>query len=58
MEFTQEEKQMLIESLDLSIMTISNTLGKVPGENKEQVRDLINELLNLSYKIGNPVIKE
>lgn len=51
MEFTKEEKEMIIAAIDLSVATISRGVGQIAPEHKQEARMNIANYLNLSQKV-------
>ena len=51
MEFTKEEKEMIIAAIDLSVATISRGVGQIAPERKQEARMNIANYLNLSQKV-------
>jgi len=58
MKLTGEEKELLMNSVDLSISNVSNSVGKMKTvEAKTLGRELLTKLLALNKKISDVQIK-
>jgi hypothetical protein len=53
MEFTQEEKSLLKESIDVTISTIGNSINQVEPQKRNQIRLLMSRYINLSDKVDS-----
>ena len=53
MEFTQEEKSLLKESIDVSITTIGNSMNQFEPQKRNQIRLLMSRYINLSDKVDS-----
>lgn len=51
MSLTREEKDLIINAIDLSVATISRGIGQVAPEHKQEARVNIAKYLNLSQKV-------
>jgi len=53
MNLTKREKDLLKQSIDMSISAIGGSIGKVKPEERTEVRKMISDFLNLSNKIDS-----
>lgn len=51
MDLTNEEKEMIINAIDLSVATISRGIGQIAPEHKQEARLNISRFLNLQQKV-------
>jgi len=55
---TEEQKEMLISSIDVTIQHITNNFSKLSDENKKEAREYLSKYLQLSKEVEDFKLKK